>query len=185
MDNAKATLGDAGIQITFRVPEANLDRKSINESSIKLSTIVVSETVTESVVKEGLWYKVMNWIDDDWGREDIEWEEEHYIIDKKQDAKDIQKGLKSTLIKYQKQHIDVVLDNIRKECKNQYDVIHGYLAQYNQALIDGLQEQKSNKGRSERWIKSATRLQSRAGDIRDDVREAEKTMISLQKAGGR
>ncbi|MDE0417112.1 MAG: dynamin family protein [bacterium] len=177
LEAARRALGDGGIDVNLRVPDfepaAGSGKPSVSRFKRSTETRVVKVTVETH--RTARFFGNMLGIKS-WGTKEVD--EVVYVIDRKKVIETIEQGATDTLGNY-RQRAEAEIKDWKRHVDDSFSSVRKYLNRYHQSLIDGLDDRSMEMERREQFLAVARRMEGRAGENRENVRDLETASAHL------
>ena len=179
LDEARDVLSGVGIEVSFSIPYAELDRESIKASTVRLSRDVRTRLGSpHTVITNRFW----NFLDPfdliGLGKEEVRGEETYYVINRKITVEELRKALEETSVRLS-QAVERLVEDWREECDKKVNGVNDLLDRYLQTLEDGIGDQRRDRRRAQELVESARQLQRRSEHSRAEAKAFQEAIKAL------
>ena len=150
IEKAQEKLKDNGVEVVFRLPSFIMkDCSEISHHSFLDNVEDKSEMRVGSRRQDGYWAGFKNSLNDDWGREDYDYEFTQFEVSLKSIEEQAIVTLNKHADKIKESQTDFLANKLNAQVSEHINNIQSYLDRYRGDLIQGLEDQRKNGEKKE------------------------------------
>lgn len=180
LNKARKKIGDSGFKVDFNFSSINRDKISSDDIE-GIKHRITNETEKRKYNHVGsTWVdKGLNWLNDDWGREDCEYNENVYTL-KIDTILDKVINLITNHKQKLESNISGSLDEVLAEVNQHINELKEYLEQYRQSMISGLEMQQGNQKNNEIFKNKIKKIIDKINYDSKDIKDVKEQLILLE-----